>query len=101
MIGFAYTIQQRLVAAEAQAANSEAEQPHAAAAGAAGPSVSLVLADRAALVDSAVADAYPRLRNGAHADRCPGAGSLRRSCAAGGPISAASGSGRAIAAALR
>jgi hypothetical protein len=65
MIGFAYSIQQRLVAAEA-AARSNAEagsapgSPHPA-----GPSVSLVLADRAALVDQALADAYPRLRNAA------------------------------------
>jgi Protein of unknown function (DUF2786) len=60
MIGFAYTIQQRLIAAE-EAAKQRAEsvqeqRPQA------GPSVSLVLADRAALVDSAVAAAYPRLR---------------------------------------
>lgn len=63
IIGFAYSIQQRLVAAEAAArahaeAGTASSRPEAA-----GPSVSLVLADRAALVDSALAEAYPRLRN--------------------------------------
>jgi hypothetical protein len=64
MIGFAYTIQQRLVAAEA-AAQTEAEAAQSAdhSPGAGGPSVSLVLADRAAIVDREVAQAYPRLRN--------------------------------------
>jgi hypothetical protein len=63
MIGFAYTIQQRLIAAEA-GARAEAEEGVAAAAtkAAPGPSVSLVLADRAALVDEAMEQAYPRLR---------------------------------------
>jgi hypothetical protein len=60
MIGFAYTIQQRLIAAE-EAAKQRAESAHEQRPQA-GPSVSLVLADRAALVDSAVAAAYPRLR---------------------------------------
>jgi hypothetical protein len=60
MLGFAYTIQQRLVAAE-QAAAERAESVHQRERST-GPSVSLVLADRAALVDSAVAAAYPRLR---------------------------------------
>jgi Protein of unknown function (DUF2786) len=61
MLGFAYTIQQRLVAAEraaAQRADSSRRQEAAA-----GPSVSLVLADRAAIVDRVVAEAYPRLRS--------------------------------------
>jgi hypothetical protein len=62
MIGFAYSIQQRLVAAEA-AARATAEVGFAKSTEGAGPSVSLVLADRAALVDSALAEAYPRLRN--------------------------------------
>ncbi len=60
MLGFAYTIQQRLVAAEA-AAKQRAEEAHERSRDD-GPSVSLVLADRAALVDNAVAAAYPRLR---------------------------------------
>ncbi len=60
MLGFAYTIQQRLVAAaQAAAERAESAQHHAPGAG---PSVSLVLADRAAMVDTAVAAAYPRLR---------------------------------------
>ncbi len=61
MAGFSYTIQQRLLAAE-EAAKAEAEGRRAAAAGGGGPSVSLVLADRVALVEQALADAYPRLR---------------------------------------
>jgi hypothetical protein len=61
MIGFAYTIQQRLVAAE-QAAAQRAESAHDRQPDS-GPSVSLVLADRAARVDGAVAAAYPRLRS--------------------------------------
>jgi hypothetical protein len=65
MIGFAYSIQQRLVSAEA-AARANAESGSAAGSPrAAASSVSLVLADRAALVDQALADAYPRLRNAA------------------------------------
>jgi hypothetical protein len=65
MIGFAYSIQQRLVAAEA-AARADAESGAAASSKQpVGPSVSLVLADRAALVDAAMTDAYPRLRNAA------------------------------------
>jgi hypothetical protein len=64
MLGFAYTIQQRLVAAERAAAErAESARHHGSAQGASdGPSVSLVLADRAAIVDGAVAAAYPRLR---------------------------------------
>ncbi len=61
MVGFAYTIQQRLIAAEA-AAKERAEAAHERDRES-GPSVSLVLADRAALVDGAVAAAYPRLRS--------------------------------------
>ena len=61
MIGFAYTIQQRLIAAEASVA-SQAEATRTSAASPTGPSVSLVLADRAAIVDRTVAEAYPRLR---------------------------------------
>jgi hypothetical protein len=60
MLGFAYTIQQRLVAAEQAAAQRAESVRHQSAAE--GPSVSLVLADRAALVDGAVSAAYPRLR---------------------------------------
>lgn len=64
MIGFAYSIQQRLVAAEAAArANAESQAASGTSHGAPGPSVSLVLADRATLVDAAMTDAYPRLRN--------------------------------------
>ena len=63
MIGFAYTIQQRLLAAEAAVqAEAEAAQATHRTAGDDGPSVSLVLADRAAIVDREVAEAYPRLR---------------------------------------
>lgn len=66
MIGFAYSIQQRLVAAEAAArANAEAGTTPPGSQRASGPSVSLVLADRAALVDHAMAEAYPRLRTAA------------------------------------
>lgn len=60
MLGFAYTIQQRLVSAERAAAErAESVRHHERVEG---PSVSLVLADRAAMVDGAVAAAYPRLR---------------------------------------
>jgi hypothetical protein len=65
MLGFAYTIQQRLISAEraaaerAESARADSVRHHDAAPG---PSVSLVLADRAAIVDGAVAAAYPRLR---------------------------------------
>jgi hypothetical protein len=60
MLGFAYTIQQRIVAAERAAGErAESARRHVASDG---PSVSLVLADRAAIVDGAVAAAYPRLR---------------------------------------
>jgi Protein of unknown function (DUF2786) len=67
MIGFAYTIGERLIAAEA-AVRAEAEAAQSAGSasgpgGAAGPSVSLVLADRAAIVDREVEQTYPRLRN--------------------------------------
>ena len=60
MLGFAYTIQQRLVAAERAAAERAESVRHQEAES--GPSVSLVLADRAAMVDGAVAEAYPALR---------------------------------------
>jgi hypothetical protein len=63
MIGFAYSIQQRLVAAEAAARSTAEAGIRDSSSAAAGPSVSLVLADRAALVDDALAQAYPRLRN--------------------------------------
>jgi hypothetical protein len=63
MIGFAYSIQQRLVAAEAAARVNAETNSQRASPESGGPSVSLVLADRAALVDSALAEAYPRLRN--------------------------------------
>ncbi len=66
MIGFAYTIGERLIAAEAAVrAEAEAAQSTRAAGvgGTAGPSVSLVLADRAAIVDREVEQAYPRLRS--------------------------------------
>jgi hypothetical protein len=63
MLGFAYTIQQRLVSAERTAAErAESTRQQDAAAG---PSVALVLADRTAMVDGAVAAAYPRLRTAA------------------------------------
>jgi len=62
MIGFAYVIQQRLIAAE-EAVRVQAEEGRMANGAATGtPSVSLVLADRDALVDQVVAEAYPRLR---------------------------------------
>ncbi len=63
MIGFAYAIQQRLIAAEeAMCAEAEAGRVGSHHSGAAGPAVSLVLADRDAIVDRVVAEAYPRLR---------------------------------------
>ncbi len=62
MIGFAYTIQQRLAAAEAAVRAAAERRESARVDGADLPSVSLVLADRDALVDRAVAAAYPRLR---------------------------------------
>jgi hypothetical protein len=89
MIGFAYTIQQRLLAAEL-AVKRQAEESRVAADGAAGgPSVSLVLADRAAIVDRSVAEAYPRLRN-ARSRMLSGSGSAEGAAAArradlGGP----------------
>jgi hypothetical protein len=61
IIGFAYTIQQRLIAAE-ESVREQAEASRTAGGSGRGPSVSLVLADRAAIVDRVVAEAYPRLR---------------------------------------
>lgn len=81
MLGFAYSIQQRLVAAEA-AVQSEAEASRVAgrSAGASGPSVSLVLADRAAVVDRSVAQAYPRLQT-ARSRQLSGSGSAEGAAA--------------------
>jgi Protein of unknown function (DUF2786) len=63
MIGFAYAIQQRLIAAEeAMRAEAEAGRVGAPSSAAGAPSVSLVLADRDALVDRVMTEAYPRLR---------------------------------------
>lgn len=62
MNGFAYSIQQRLIAAETAAQANAQSKMTGQAAEQSGPSVSLVLADRAALVDDALAQAYPRLR---------------------------------------
>lgn len=61
MLGFAYTIQSRLITAE-QAAAERAEADHRSQSDG-GPSVSLVLADRATMVQQAMSEAYPRLRS--------------------------------------
>lgn len=88
MIGFAYTIQRRLIAAEASVA-SQAEASRVSSSSPTGPSVSLVLADRAAIVDRTVAEAYPRLRT-ARSRMLSGSGSEEGAAAArradlGGP----------------
>lgn len=59
--GFAVRVHQRLVEAEARAAESAARSPAAA-----GPSVGLVLADRGARVDRAYAEAFPQVGRARH-----------------------------------
>lgn len=62
LVGFATAVNTRLSAAERRAAQ-EAEQARPAATGDGGTrSVALVLADRSQQVESAIADAYPKLR---------------------------------------
>ena len=58
--GFAVRVHQRLVEAEARAAES-AEPQRAASPSATGPSVALVLADRSARVDRAYAEEFPQI----------------------------------------
>lgn len=59
LAGFANAVSRRLTAAE-RAAKARAAQEDSTTTG---PSTALVLADRAALVERRVADAYPRLRS--------------------------------------
>lgn len=80
MIGFAYIIQQRLAMAEAEM-QRRAEAATGSGAASTGPSVSLVLADRTALVDAAVLSAYPRLRS-ARGRLLSGSGSAEGAAAA-------------------
>jgi Protein of unknown function (DUF2786) len=64
LAGFTHAIVRRLAAAERRA-QAEAERPDASGSpGEAGRSVALVLADRSAVVDEALAREYPRLQSG-------------------------------------
>ena len=72
--GFAVRVHQRLVEAEARAAESAAAARASPSAGpSAGPSVALVLADRRARVDRAYAEEFPQIGRARHA-RLSGSG---------------------------
>ena len=72
--GFAVRVHQRLVEAEARAAESAAAARASPSGGpSAGPSVALVLADRRARVDRAYAEEFPQIGRGRHA-RLSGSG---------------------------
>lgn len=75
--GFGDTIGKRLRAAEAAAKATATADRQTAAAGSAGPSVALVLADRSALVSRAYTDAYPRARTQSRSYSGSGAGAGR------------------------
>jgi len=70
--GFAVRVHQRLVEAEARAAESAARASPSSGPSA-GPSVALVLADRRARVDRAYAEAFPQIGRARHA-RLSGSG---------------------------